>query len=99
MRCYDAKCAPPGRQSPDMLDRKQEGTLRVKASETRSGAFDVAFTLAGREALEKFLSDLGVPEETRKRALGAADSRGSGSILGVLVSQAEIEGNWPQLRS
>jgi hypothetical protein len=72
-----------------MLDQKQEGTLRVKASETQSGAFvtftpnfggdpRAAETLAGREALEKFLSDLGVPEETRKRALGEADSRGSG---------------------
>jgi transcriptional regulator with XRE-family HTH domain len=95
----------------DMLDRKQEGTLRVKASETQSGAFDVTFTpnfggdpraaktLAGREALEKFLSDLGVHEETQKRTLGEAHSPGSGSILDVLVSQTEIEENWPQLRS
>src|SRR5258705_7975064 len=28
----------------DMLDRKQEGTLRARASETQSGAFDVTFT-------------------------------------------------------
>jgi len=95
----------------DMLDRKQEGTLRVKASEAQSGAFDVTFTpnfggdpraartFASRETLEKFLSDLGVSEETQKRAIGEADSRGSGSIPGVLVSQTEIEGNWPQLRS
>src|SRR4029077_5484360 len=59
----------------DMLDRKQEGTLRVKTSETESGAFDVTFTpnfggdpraaktFASREALEKFLSDLDLPEE------------------------------------
>ena len=94
----------------DMLDRKQEGTLRVKASETQRGAFDVTFTanfgsdqraaktVASREALEKFLSDLGVPEETQKRAIGEADSRGSGSISGARITQTEIEGNWPQLR-
>jgi transcriptional regulator with XRE-family HTH domain len=94
----------------DMLDRKQEGTLSVKKSDPRSDAFDVTFapnfggnpravkTLASREALEKFLSDLAVPQETQRRAIGEADSRGSGSISGVLVSQTEIEGNWPQLR-
>jgi transcriptional regulator with XRE-family HTH domain len=93
----------------DMLDRKQEGTLRVKASETRSGAFDVMFTpsfggdarttktFASREALEKFLSDLGVPEETQKRAIGEADSRGSGSIPRLQVSQTEVEENWPEV--
>jgi hypothetical protein len=82
-----------------------------RCDRTSLAAFDVTFTpdfggdpraaktLASREALEKFLSDLGVPKETQKRALGEADSRGSGSILGVLVSQTEIEGNWPQLRS
>jgi transcriptional regulator with XRE-family HTH domain len=94
----------------DMLDRKQEGTLSVKTSDPRSGAFDVTFapnfggdpraakTLASREALEKFLADLAVPQETQRRAIGEADSRGSGSISGVLVSQTEIERNWPQLR-
>jgi len=93
----------------DMLDRKQEGTLRVKASETQSGAFDVTFTpnfggdsrgarsLASREALEKFLSNLGVPRETQKRAVGEADSRGSGSIPRLQVSQTEVEENWPKM--
>jgi transcriptional regulator with XRE-family HTH domain len=90
----------------DMLDRKQEGTLRMKPSETERGGFDVTFianfggdlreakTIVGREALEKFLTDLGVPEEIQKRAIGEVDSRGSGSIPGVLVSQAEVEENW-----
>ncbi|HLZ52499.1 MAG TPA: helix-turn-helix transcriptional regulator [Candidatus Acidoferrum sp.] len=90
----------------DMLDRKQEGTLRVKASETQSGAFDVTFTpnfggdprsaktLASREALKKFLAALGAPEEAQKRAIGAADNRGRGSIVGLQVSQAELEENW-----
>jgi transcriptional regulator with XRE-family HTH domain len=94
----------------DMLDRKQGGTLRVKSSETESGAFNVTFTpnfggdrraaktFASREALETFLSDLAVPQETQRRAIGEADSRGSGSISGVLVSQTVIEGNWPPLR-
>jgi transcriptional regulator with XRE-family HTH domain len=93
----------------DMLDRKQEGALRVKASETQSGAFDVTFTpnfggdpraaktLASRKALEKFLSDLGAPEETQKRAIGEADSRGSGSIPRLQVSQTEVEENWPKV--
>jgi transcriptional regulator with XRE-family HTH domain len=93
----------------DMLDRKQEGTLRMKASETQSGAFDVTFTpnfggdpraakaFARREALEKFLSDLGVSEETQKRAIGEADSRGSGSIPRLQVSQTEVEENWPKV--
>jgi transcriptional regulator with XRE-family HTH domain len=90
----------------DMLDRKQEGTLRVKASETQSGAFDVTFTpnfggdpraaktLASREALEEFLLHLGVPEETQKRAIAEADSRGSGSIPRLRVSQTEVEKSW-----
>jgi transcriptional regulator with XRE-family HTH domain len=92
----------------DMLDRKQEGMLRLKQSETEGGGFDVTFTasfgsdtreaktIVGREALEKFLTDLGVPEETQKRAIGEVDSRGSGSIPGVLVSQAEVEENWQE---
>jgi transcriptional regulator with XRE-family HTH domain len=94
----------------DMLDRKQEGTLRVKASETQRGGFDLMFTLnfggdpretkaiASREALEKCLADLGVPEEMQKRAIGEVESRGSGSIPGVLVTQAEVEENWPRVR-
>jgi transcriptional regulator with XRE-family HTH domain len=93
----------------DMLDRKQEGTLRVKASEKLDSAFDVTFTpnfggdqrtakaFASREALETFLSDLGVSEGTQKRALGEADSRGSGSIPRLQVSQTEVEENWPKL--
>ena len=93
----------------DMLDRKQEGTLLVKASETQIRAFDVTFTpsfggdpravktLTSREALEKFLLDLGVPEGTQKRAIGEADSRGSGSIPRLQVSQTEVEENWPKL--
>jgi transcriptional regulator with XRE-family HTH domain len=93
----------------DMLDRKQEGTLRVKASETQSGAFDVTFTpnfggdprvakaFPSHEALEKFLSDLGAPEGTQKRAIGEADSRGSGSIHRLQISQTEVEENWPKV--
>jgi transcriptional regulator with XRE-family HTH domain len=93
----------------DMLDRKQEGTLRVKASETQRGEFDVAFTpnfggdprkaktLASREALEKLLSYLGVAEETQKRAIAEVDSRGSGSIPRLRVSQTEVEENWPKV--
>lgn len=92
----------------DMLDRKQEGTLRVKASEKQNGAFDVTFTptfggtpratrtIASRESMEKFLSDLGVPEETQKRAIGEVDSRGMGSMSGVLVSRTAIEEEWPE---
>ena len=93
----------------DMLDRKDEGTLRVKVSEIQSGAFDVTFTpnfggdpragktVASREALEKLLSDLGVSEETQKRAIGDADSRGSGTIPRLQVSQTEVEENWPKV--
>ena len=92
----------------DMLDRKQEGTLRVKASEKQSGAFDVTFTptvggtpratrtITSRESMEKFLLDLGVSEQMQKRASGEVDSRGRGSISGVLVSQTEIEEHWPE---
>jgi DNA-binding XRE family transcriptional regulator len=95
----------------DMLDRKQEGTLCVRASETQSGAFDATFTLnfggdaraaktfASREALQKLLTDLGVPEETQKRVASEVDRRGSGSIPGVLVGQTEIEEHWPKVSS
>ena len=90
----------------DMLDRKQEGTLRLKASETRDGIFDVTFTptfggepaerktLTSRESLERFLSDLGVPQKRQKRAMGEIQRRGSGLISSVLVSKAEMEENW-----
>jgi transcriptional regulator with XRE-family HTH domain len=90
----------------DMLDRKQEGTLLVKASEKQRGAFDVTFTpnfggdprsaktFASRESLEKFLSYLDVPEEKQKRAIGEADSRGTGSIPRLQVSQTEVEEHW-----
>jgi transcriptional regulator with XRE-family HTH domain len=90
----------------DMLDRKQQGTLVVKASETRPDGFDVTFTpnfggearerktLTSRETLERVLSDLGVPQERQKRAMGEIQRRGSGLISGVLVSKAEMEESW-----
>jgi transcriptional regulator with XRE-family HTH domain len=93
----------------DMLDRKQQGTLVVKRSEAESDGFDVAFTpsfggeprarkaLASGELLERFLSDLGVPETQRKRALTDIEGRGSGLLPGVLVSQAALEENWPKI--
>jgi len=92
----------------DMLDRKQVGTLRVNMSETQTGAFEVAFTpnaqgnlrgvktLATRESLERFFSNLGVPEDAQKRAIGEVQSRGSAFIPGVLLSQAEMNENWPE---
>jgi len=45
-----------------------------------------ARTFASREALETFLSDLGVPEGIRKCSIREADSRGSGSIPRLQVS-------------
>jgi transcriptional regulator with XRE-family HTH domain len=94
----------------DMLDRKQEGTLRLKASETRDGVFDVTFTptfggdrreaktFATLKSLEAFLSDLAVPEETQKRTIGEASSRGSGSIPRLQISQTEVQENWPNVK-
>ena len=94
----------------DMLDRKQVGTLRLKASETRDGAFDVTFThtfggdqreaktFAGLKSLQAFLSDLAVPEETQKRTISEASSRGSGSIPRLQISQTEVEENWPNVK-
>lgn len=93
----------------DMLDRKQQGTLVVKSSGAESGGFVVAFTpsfggeprarkiLDSSELLTKFLSDLGVPETQRKRALTDIEGRGSGLLPGVLVSQAAMEENWPKI--
>jgi transcriptional regulator with XRE-family HTH domain len=90
----------------DMLDRKQQGALVVKASETRPDEFDVTFTpnfggepaerktLTSRESLERFLSDLGVPQERQKRAMGEIQRRGSGLISGMQVSKAEMEESW-----
>ena len=92
----------------DMVDRNQQGTLFVKRSGAESGGFDVAFTpsfggeprarkaLASGE-LERFLLDLGVPETERKRALSDIESRGSGLLPRVLVSQAAMEENWPKI--
>ena len=91
----------------DMLDRKEQGTLRVTASETQPDGFDATFmssvgggarrakTLGSRETLRRFLSGLGVPEEGHKRAMGEVQSRGSGLISGVVVSRTEMEENWP----
>jgi transcriptional regulator with XRE-family HTH domain len=93
----------------DMLDRKQQGTLVVRRSETHSGGFDVAFTpnfggdqrarktIDSGKLLKKLLSDLGLPETERMRALSDIESRGSGLLPGVLVSQAAMEENWPKI--
>ena len=93
----------------DMLDRKQQGTLVVKASETRPDGFDVIFTpnfggeprerrtLASHESLERFLSGLGVPQEGQNRAMGEIQRRGKGLISGVLVSKAEMEEAGPRV--
>lgn len=91
----------------DMLDRKQQGTLRVKKSEVLLGGFDVAFTLdfggesrklktfVSLESLEGFLSSLSVNEEGQTRVLREVQSHGDGVIYGVLVSRAEMEEIWP----
>ena len=93
----------------DMLDRKQQGTLLVKKSEIKPGEFDVAFTpnfggepravktLASSESLEKFLSELSVPEIEQKRTMSEIESHGSALLSGVLVSQAELEETWPRI--
>jgi transcriptional regulator with XRE-family HTH domain len=90
----------------DMLDRKQRGTLLVKTSETLPGGFDVSFTtdfggepreaktLASRESLKEFLSDLNVPEETQKQSVRDVAGRGTGSVSGIQLSQTEIDENW-----
>lgn len=90
----------------DMLDRRQQGTLLLKRSKTQSGGFDIAFTptfggdsravktLASSELLEKFLSDLSLPDTDKKRALSEIENRGNGLILGVRVSQAELDEHW-----
>jgi len=90
----------------DMLDRKEEGTLCVRASQTRPKGFEVRFnpnwgeqpreakTLATRESLEEFLSDLGVPEETQKRAVSDVASRGVGFVSGVQLNQTDVDRNW-----
>ena len=87
----------------DMLDRKQQGTLRVKRSEGQPGEFEAVFTpnsagerqvaksLASVESLEKFLSDLSVPETEQKRAMSELESRGSAILSGVLFSHAQID--------
>ena len=94
----------------DILDRKQEGTLRVKASDGQPDGFDVTFTpnfggeprelksLASRESLEEFLSDLAVPEAAQRRAIGDVANRGIGFVSGVLVSRTEVEGDLSKIK-
>jgi transcriptional regulator with XRE-family HTH domain len=93
----------------DMLDRKQQGTVLVKESEIQPGAFDVAFspnsggepravkTIASDELLEKFLSELSVPETEKKRAMSEMKNHASAVLPGVLVSEAELEERWPRI--
>lgn len=91
----------------DMLDRKQEGTLMLKKSESNKNEFTAMFApnfgggalkakpFETRESLENFLSELDIPDEIRTRSIGEAESRGSATVPRVFLNQAQIEEYWP----
>lgn len=91
----------------DMLDRKQEGSLLLKRSESDENGFTVMFapSVGGRameprlfadwESLDVFLSELDVSQETRRRTIADLEARGSTTIPRVALSQAELQEYWP----
>ncbi|MGB9464674.1 MAG: helix-turn-helix domain-containing protein [Candidatus Acidiferrum sp.] len=91
----------------DMLDRKQEGSLLIKRSASGEDGFTVMFSpsfgggamepklFADRESLDAFLSDLDVPQETRRRTLADLEAKGGAAIPRAALSQAELQEYWP----
>ena len=89
----------------DMLDRKQEGSLILKKSESNviSAMFAPNFgcrtlepkPIKDRELLEEFLSALDVPEEIKRRAIAELESAGTTTIPRISLSQAQLEEHWP----
>jgi transcriptional regulator with XRE-family HTH domain len=89
----------------DMLDRKQEGSLILKRSESNAvtamfapnfggGALEPKL-LENQESLDEFLAALDVSEEIKRRAIGELWSRGTATIPRISLSQAQLEGHWP----
>jgi transcriptional regulator with XRE-family HTH domain len=87
----------------DMVDRKQEGSLLLKRSESGEDGVTAMFApsfggeamepklFADRESLNAFLSELDVPQETRRRTLADLEAKGSATIPRVALSQAELQ--------
>jgi transcriptional regulator with XRE-family HTH domain len=89
----------------DMLDRKQEGGLILKRSESNAvtamfapnfggGALEPKL-LENQESLDEFLAALDVSEEIKRRAIGELGSRGTATIPRISLSQAQLEDYWP----
>jgi transcriptional regulator with XRE-family HTH domain len=91
----------------DMLDRKQEGSLLLKRSESNEGGFAVMFAsnsgggaieprlLVDADSLNEFLDDLDVSEETKRRAVAELEAKGSTTVPRIALSQAELQEYWP----
>jgi transcriptional regulator with XRE-family HTH domain len=88
----------------DMLDRKREGSLILKRSESQAitamfapdfgGATPETKPLENQEPYE-FLSALNISEEIKRRAIEELGSRGAAMIPKVSLSQAQLEEHWP----
>jgi len=89
----------------DMLDRKQEGSLILKRSESNAltamfapnfggGALEPKL-LENQESLDEFLAALDVSEEIKRRAIGELESRATATIPRISLSQAQLEEHWP----
>ena len=89
----------------DMLDRKQEGSLILKRSESNAvtalfapnfggGALEPKL-LENQESLDEFLAALDVSEEIKRRAIGELEVKATVTIPRVSLSKAQLEEHWP----
>lgn len=89
----------------DMLDRKQEGSLLLKTSESNTITATFAPNFGGgkleprpfrnEESLDEFLSALDVSEEMKKRAIEELELKGTATIPRLSLSEAQLGEHWP----
>jgi transcriptional regulator with XRE-family HTH domain len=89
----------------DMLERKIEGAILVRRKE--DGSFSVSFApnfgggaleskaIAGRDALSKFLAELGISDEASGHAFLELEQAGLASVPRVLLSAVRLRQHWP----
>jgi transcriptional regulator with XRE-family HTH domain len=89
----------------DMVDRKLEGALLLRRS--NSGSFTASFapnfgggsleakSFPDRDALSSFLEEIGIPEEAKRQAFLQLDQEQLASIAQVQMSTDRLERYWP----
>ena len=92
----------------DMLDRKQEGSLLLKRTDSGAGGGFVAMfapnfggeamdprSFADGKSLDAFLGELGISPDLRRSAMADLETKGAATISRVGLSQAELQEYWP----